>query len=301
MNVLISVNNLYLDKAKTMLHSMHRNNCERTTVYLMNHCLSKGSVQRFREYLQHKLNMTLIEIDVSKTELDHMPLGNAHFSIEMYYRILAQFLLPEDIDRILWLDADIIICRSLYKFYHQDFGGKYIIACPDAMNDSKEVSFLKEKLGLPMDHIYFNSGVLLLNLYALRMNTCIEMIVRTAHELADRLTYPDQDLLNYLYKDKIKYCNWEEYNYQVHEKKYIEKEMLDKIVILHYAGDIKPWNFYHISQASSMYWKEIIKRKKWWTILVNAVLLGAWKVYIHCKIWVVVAKMRLFIGKYKAK
>lgn len=185
MNVLISVNNLYLDKAKTMLHSMHRNNCERTTVYLMNHCLSKGSVQRFREYLQHKLNMTLIEIDVSKTELDHMPLGNAHFSIEMYYRILAQFLLPEDIDRILWLDADIIICRSLYKFYNQDFGGKYIIACPDSMNDSKEVSLLKEKLGLPMDHIYFNSGVLLLNLYALRMNTCIETIVRTAHALAD--------------------------------------------------------------------------------------------------------------------
>lgn len=77
--------------------------------------------------------------------------------------------------------------------------------------------------------------------------------------------------------------------------------MLDKIIILHYAGDIKPWNFYHISQALSMYWKEIIKRKKWWTILVNAVLLGAWKVYIYCKIWVVVAKIRLFIGQYKVK
>ena len=130
MNVLISVNKCYLDKAKTMLHSLRRNNSEDVTVYLINHSLNCAELKKFRNYLQKHLRMDLVVMDVSTTAFDQLPFSN-RFSIEMYYRVIAQFLLPQTVDRIMWLDADIVICGTISDFYHQDFEGALLAACPD--------------------------------------------------------------------------------------------------------------------------------------------------------------------------
>ena len=97
MNVLISVNKCYLDKAKTMLHSLRRNNSEDVTVYLINHSLNCAELKKFRNYLQKHLRMDLVVMDVSTTAFDQLPFSN-RFSIEMYYRVIAQFLLPQTVD-----------------------------------------------------------------------------------------------------------------------------------------------------------------------------------------------------------
>ena len=212
MNILISVNRDYLDKAETMLHSLRRYNSEDVTVYLINRSLNDNKIRKLREYLHKNLTMDFKVINVSETVFDELPVFEERFSVEMYYRVIAQFLLPKSVDRIMWLDADIVICGNISDFYHQDFEDKLLAACPDALCDSEEIVTIKSKLGLPKEHIYFNSGVLLLNIEALREKTQINEIVKTAQSISKNFTYPDQDLLNYLYSSQIKYCDQNRFN-----------------------------------------------------------------------------------------
>ena len=197
-NILISVNRNYLDKAKTMLHSLRRNHSEDgITVYSINHSLRGTEINKFRKYLKKHLRMELMVIDISITAFDQLPLDTNRFSIEIYYRVIAQFLLPQTVERNMWLDAEIIICGNISEFYYQDFEGALLAVCPDVNCEDKDIILIKEKLGLTNDHIYFNSGVLLLNIEALRETTTLHEIVQSAQSIAQYLVYPDQDLLNY--------------------------------------------------------------------------------------------------------
>lgn len=293
MNVLVSVNTSYLDKAETMLHSLRRNHSEEITVYLLNRSLNSAEVARFRRYLNRNLRMGLEVVDMPRTEFDQLSMGNERFSVEVFYRVLAQFLLPETVDRILWLDADIVVCGNVSGFYYQDFGEKLLAVCPDAVYYGEEIAQIKADLGLSEEHVYFNSGVLLLNVEALRKKTDLNDIVQTAQSIAKYFTYPDQDLLNYLYTGQVKYCDQIKYNCQVKSFKELTKEQINEIAIFHYAGSEKPWTLYQIhslSKAAIPYWKEVALQGKWLSVAVISVLYFLWMVYYKTGICHIVRK-----------
>lgn len=259
MNILISVNESYLDKAEIMLLSVRKNTREKLDIYLLNHSLDEHHISRFCKFLARH-NMSLHIVNVSNTNFDGMTLGNAHFSIEMYYRILAQYLLPKDLDRILWLDADIVALKDIKHFYNQSFDEKAMVVCPDSKYNSKLIVDIKNNLGLPKEYIYFNSGVLLLNLTYLRKNISLENIISLSKEIENKLIYPDQDILNYIYHNKIKYAEWQKYNFQLVEIGKVDKVVLDEVVIMHYSGPYKPWNYAHINSFSKYYWRVAVSR-----------------------------------------
>lgn len=260
MNILISVNKEYIDKAQTMLFSLRRQVHEEITVYLINHSLSSEDIKISEDYLRKKCSITMQCINVKNTMFDQMTLGNQHFSIEMYYRILAQFLLPESIERVLWLDADIIVLKNISDFYHQSFDGKKYIVAPDrGVNNPK----YKRELGLSEECTYFNSGVLLMNLECLRKETSEEIINETAKVIQARLVLPDQDLLNYLYHDDVKYVDWRVYNYQYQNGEIVNSQDLQKIAVFHYVGARKPWLYWGIDGNSKHYWRVRVQQGYW--------------------------------------
>lgn len=253
MDILISVNEKYLDKAETMLLSLRRCTKEALRVHLMTHALAQKSIAKLDNFLRRN-GMQLSVVDVTSTALDALPLGNRHFSIEMYYRLLAQFLLPEELDRVLWLDADIVVTKDLESFYHQSFDGKLLCACQDKSDGNAELTGIKKKLGLPPEHVYFNSGVLLLNLSGLRRETTQAQIVALANQLSSLLTYPDQDILNTLYHGKVKYLPWRVYNYQVLYEAEIDGQIAKDVAIYHYVGETKPWDYHYVWPSSAPYY-----------------------------------------------
>lgn len=282
MNILISVNKRYLDKAETMLHSLRRHHAGDITVYLCNRTLSSGDVKKFRNYLTKHLRMHLEIMDMPQTKFDQLSEGNDRFTVEVFYRVLAQFFLPNHIERILWLDADTILCGKIDDFYYQDFEGKLLAACPDAAYKSEEIVKIKDNLQLPEEHIYFNSGVLLLNIAALREKTSVHDIIHAAQSISACLEYPDQDLLNYLYSGEVKYCDPDKYNCQTNEPGELKQEQIDESVVIHYAGCRKPWIFYYLydlAAAARPYWKEVALQGRWLLIGKMAVLYALWLVY----------------------
>ncbi|HPX32286.1 MAG TPA: glycosyltransferase family 8 protein [Erysipelotrichaceae bacterium] len=259
MNILISVNNKYLNQIKTALFSLSLFTNSNVTVYLMNHSLDGQDVISLKEYLKEKCNFNLIEIDVKKTALDSFPVY-LHLSIETYYRLLAQFLLPDTVDRILWLDADVIIFKDITDFYNQDFDEQLLIACADVNHNRQDILNVKKEIGISQNHLYFNAGIILFNLEKLRKETTKQEILNTCQKLKSKVVFMDQDILNYLYQCKVKYENPKKYNYQLTNDPLIEKKDLEDIHILHYSGPNKPWDYKQFNKTSKYYWNIKIKQ-----------------------------------------
>jgi lipopolysaccharide biosynthesis glycosyltransferase len=113
--------------------------------------------------------------------------------VTMWYRILLPELLP-DVDRVLYLDADVLVVDSLAPLWATDLSGNWVAA----VSNVPERHMLHHAAGLGLDGpaAYFNSGVLLLNLHAMRQDGRTDALRACAHERADRLLWPDQDALN---------------------------------------------------------------------------------------------------------
>lgn len=261
MNIIISVDSNYLEKAKTMLFSLYlHNKKEDIKLFVLNYRLTNNECAELKNYLLKKCEMKVFFIDIGHSFLDEFPIIYDRFSVEMYYRILAQFLLPSNISRALWLDADIVIMKNISEFYNQSFNEKLYVVCEDSENKSEYVQVIAKKLGLSESHKYFNSGVLLINLEKLRLQTSLSHIIEISTSIKDCLTCPDQDILNYIYSGKVKYNDWKMYNYQLSTIEKIPSNELKRIKILHYSGPNKPWNDWQINSTSKYYWKIRIRQ-----------------------------------------
>lgn len=186
---------------------------------------------------------------------------SGHITQEAYYRLLAQDLLPPELDRVLYLDADIIVTRSLQEFYHMSFENSngvpcYYVVC-EGPGISKRAREVYDNLEIPYEYPYFNSGVLVINLSLLRENYDTKTSLEYIRRKGDDLSNHDQDTLNALFYDKVKYVDWHIYNQTIlhiadtHEAKL----RLKNAKIIHFAGPDKPWKHTYSSWYFNEFWK----------------------------------------------
>jgi lipopolysaccharide biosynthesis glycosyltransferase len=110
----------------------------------------------------------------------------------MWNRFFLTELLP-DVERILYLDADTIVLDSLHALWETDLDGCHVGAVTNVFQEDHIP--LPARLGLePRD--YFNSGVLLMNLDLMRRDGSAAALFEYARANAERLVWPDQDVLN---------------------------------------------------------------------------------------------------------
>ena len=122
----------------------------------------------------------------------------------MYYRLLAAELLPRSLDRGLYLDPDILVINPVRALYDTDLEGDLMAAAThtgllagitDPVNRLRLENYEAEA--------YYNSGVLVMDLSAMRREVRPGDIFDYAREHADILLLPDQDVLNGLYGGQI--------------------------------------------------------------------------------------------------
>ncbi|MGN0318672.1 MAG: glycosyltransferase family 8 protein [Lachnospira sp.] len=256
MNIVVSLNSKYIKAAKTMLFSLHKYTKEPITVWLLNHSLSDYEVQRFKSFLR-KYSIDFAVIPIGTSFFDDMPLVSENlFSIEMYYRIFIPWLLPEIVERALWLDSDIIILGDVAQFYNLDLSEHCIAACEDGRYINASIRGQdNDRLGLESSHRYFNSGVLLMNLNLIRRSFSQEEVCTLAGRIREKLVYPDQDILNCLYQNSVMYADYHLYNCGVDRIHLLTDEEKSNIRILHYYGINKPWDLIRGYDPEKLYWK----------------------------------------------
>ena len=258
MNILIAVNKQYIRQAEVMLTSLRLSMPdEEIYVYLFYKNIAKESIEKFRSFLKKKNNIVLKDIIINDKLLQDLPLM-AHYSVEIYYRLLVDSILPENIDRILWLDSDIVINKSIYKLYYTDFEDNYLAVCNDLFVGREQLlKYLDdEKI---KNNKYFNSGVILFNLKKIRKDKKQKEIVNFLYYNKSKLDMPDQDALNVVYCGNVKYFDGFEFNHLINGREEINSKQAyiikNKTAIIHFVGAEKPWFYKYINQSWKYYWK----------------------------------------------
>lgn len=238
MNILVTFDNNYLEPALNMLLSLKRYNDD-LIIHIIYDNLSEQSLIKIKEFV-NKYNIGELKLYYYGTSDKNLSTIRTNYITDScYLRMYAPFII-EDVDKILYLDPDIICQGSLKEFYDIDLENKAMAACENMLRE--DVSFLRElmleHLIMPLDAIYVNSGVLLID-----TNKYKEYVSKTQLDnfLKDKscfLDYHDQDAINYLFYNKIKIVD-NNYNYQINAVDK-GKEDLDKIII-HYSEATKPW------------------------------------------------------------
>lgn len=269
---MIAINDNYFEICKTMIFSLIKyNNHRNVNIYLLNKNLTDTKINDISRYVK-EMGGKFKNVVVSDNDLPELPIVIKRFSVEMYYRIIAHKLLPRDLDRILWLDADIIINGKLDRFYDQNFSDKYLVVCKDFYEQEEEIQSIKKNMDINSKHVYFNSGVILFNLKKIRENIKEEEIKECLIKYKDDLRYPDQDILNHLYQNNVKYENEYIYNFQVNNLKKLTNDQLESIKILHYSGFRKPWNARSAFPVCKIYWKIEWERKRYFKVIIFSIL-----------------------------
>jgi lipopolysaccharide biosynthesis glycosyltransferase len=281
MNILIAMNDAFVKCYRVMMASLCINNSdEAVTFYLPDTGkLSREGLSALRKTAEdYDAGLEVLDCAGVLEGFEKLPVGM--WSVEMFFRLLAQDFLPADVDRILWLDGDIIVNGSIRKLYYTDFcegGAMLYAACEDKAISRGKIREEYDSLGWDDDRIYYNSGVLLINVAGLRkMGITGQQVLDCAVDNVDRLHYPDQYILNCMFHDKIKPVDEFTYNCQVSSHPYTEgRRILSQSAILHFPG-YRPWSVDYQRHYSSAIPGDI-----WWRYARQC---GEGKGYIKWKI-----------------
>lgn len=198
-----------------------------------------------------RCTIDLIEIDPAR--IDRLLVSN-HISIAAYYRLLMDAGLPANLDRVLYLDSDIIVLSDIRPLWETELGNAVVAAAPD-INDATE---MKQKLGLNAESTYFNSGVMLIDLKRWRAAGVGPQTLAYCRDHENTLTYWDQCALNVVLAGHVYVLDWS-WNFQTAHLALIDdsrrREMLAKVKIVHFTTRFKPWMYCCIHPFAHRYWK----------------------------------------------
>ena len=116
-----------------------------------------------------------------------------------YYRLFLTEILPTNLDKVLYLDGDIIVRHSLLPLWNTDLTNSSLAAVIDY--EEETMSFY-ERLNYPRRYSYFNSGVLLINLKYWREHDVVKVFNSYIEEHRSDIVYHDQDVLNAVFYNK---------------------------------------------------------------------------------------------------
>lgn len=257
MNILLAFNSNYYMPALVLLKSLLVNNqwCREIRIYVLYSDLKPGEIQRFSQVAEESGIAKAIFLPVGTDTFQDAPLHLKWISRETYYRLLAQEMLPESVERVLYLDVDMIVMGSLEEFYHQDFEGKLLVACNRYGLGGTDPKRL-EQLTLPRDTIYFNAGTLLYDLAGQRQQIDPNILYEYPVLFYQQLKYGDQDVLNAVFYGLTKFADWRIYN--CFDSNTTRQRQEDRVrrscKIFHYNGRGKPWTERYWGRMAWLFW-----------------------------------------------
>lgn len=243
-NLLVTLDSNYIYALTVMLRSLKATNPDtKFDIYVAHSSLKEEDFKKIEENINE--NMVIHPIFISEEYFANAP-TLSRISKETYYRLLLGDFLPKSVDRILYLDPDIVILKPLDELYNLDFQGHVCAATRHTYSFMERVNLFR--LRMKQSTHYVNAGVIMVDVDAWRKTITTEQIVQFISDNIKRLKLSDQDALNIIFEHKILFID--ECKFNLDEKTYfcwhflkkIDMDWVDKnTVIVHYNGSQKPW------------------------------------------------------------
>lgn len=206
------------------------------------------------EKLQQTNKLNVHIKDINEVKLNDLK-TSLHISEASYYRLILGEVLPLEVERILYLDSDLVVKSNLEKLYNLNLNENYIAAYG---NPSRSHS---QRLDL-QSGLYFNAGVLLINLQDWRTDNLGNKALDFVRNNSNKIRHHDQDALNKVIDGKFIRLE-QQWNFLVdlgrlakqnNFKKSADNLEIENAKIIHFVGKSKPWYFWVASDYKKNYW-----------------------------------------------
>jgi lipopolysaccharide biosynthesis glycosyltransferase len=166
--------------------------------------------------------------------------GYYRISKVTYARLILDRLLGASVERVIYLDCDVMVRDGIEALWEADLGGEPIGAIRDAGAplESFEVDH-RHRTGFDPADLWFNSGVMVIDIARWREFEVVESVAEMVSEGTAQNVFLDQDILNIIFRRK-----WRElpakWNFQ--SPRHSHEPLSPSL--LHYTGEHKPWALY---------------------------------------------------------
>ena len=234
-NMGYGVDNNFMRGMMTSIVSFCINNIDIAfNFHIITYDLSSENKLRLKDIAQkYNINIYIYIIDVNIFK--KLPVY-VHLPISMYFRFALPALLV-DIDKLFYIDSDIICLKKADELFNINMDEKIIAAVPSR----KENDFRNKNLNLDNKHMYFNSGMLVIDIKKWNEFDFLDKATKLLMDKSKKFLLPDQDVLNILFTKKVKYLSII-FNCFVDYRNCIDKVKNEDIILLHYSALPKPWN-----------------------------------------------------------
>ncbi len=274
-SIVCATDDNYAPYCGIMLTSVFENNRDREVdAYILTDKPFQAKNNRRFERLSKKYGAKIDFVLVDNDFFKQFPIQDEHLSICTYYRLYAEELLPKDLDKVLYLDCDIVVDRPIGELFDMDWDGYAVGAIQDVSSGQTGIF---EGLGYDVSKGYFNAGVLFMNLGYWRSHDigrkCIDYLISNF----GHLHFYDQCVLNAV--------NWNlkrnlpvTFNYQIQMQdpwffdtldEMTKKDILgtDSPHIIHYTGNTKPWMTWYYPYPYNKEWHKYKRKSPWWYMM----------------------------------
>jgi hypothetical protein len=196
---------------------------------------SKNTLCRLVERYGKVVRLQFVAVDESLFRDATLGPAKSHMA---YCRILLPQLL--DLPRLIYLDCDVLAFRNLSELFDLQLTCGKLIA---AVRDSETLSFaddsriIADAMRIPAEGAYFNSGVMLMNLDALREQHFFQRSIEFLNTWSGKYRFWDQSAINFLLHGQIDELpeHWNRASWR-----FDEQDDNDLDCVLHYTRSA-PW------------------------------------------------------------
>lgn len=258
MNIVYSASDLYSALAGISLTSVFENNkwADEINVFIMDNGIGIENKSKLLS-LANKYKRSIYFFSLPNRLLK-ANINIQRWNISTFGRLFEASALPKEVDKVIHIDCDTVVDRSLEQFWNLDMTGKAVAGAVECLSDR-----YKKMIGLSEKDHYINAGNIILNLDLIRKHKYEAAFLNYIQEHAAMLTYVDQEVLNAIIPEQekqvvplyfnsytiIHYFSYNQLkrvravNMFCDEKEYIEA--LHEPVIIHYTTcfmeGTRPW------------------------------------------------------------
>ncbi|MBQ8459062.1 glycosyltransferase family 8 protein [bacterium] len=247
-SICFCINDLYAQHLCVVLTSILENNpYSNFSFYVITNDITEYNKNKIFSLKNKYNNFEIQYISVDKSIFSNFNITIDYISIETYFRYILANLLP-NLDKILYLDVDLVVNGELSSLWNTDIDNYYCAGVEDINFDTNSY---KKEISLNDNDIYINAGVILFNLKKIRENKISDKFFEN-QELYNNIKYQDQDIINITLRNNIKKLDYI-YNFTTKTSRKFPK-LKEKAIIIHYVGPKKPWKDLSLNKLKILYY-----------------------------------------------
>ncbi len=248
--IFMAVDNNYIPFLGVALKSIIDNVSQqnRYEIKVLYTSVTEENKKKIEEYQTENVGIEFVNLSYKLQEIQEKLYTRNYFSNTTYFRLFIPELYP-DYDKAVYIDSDTITLVDIAKLYNTEMGDNLIAGIPDGAVQAIPTfqDYVEKVVGVSNYNNYFNAGIIVMNLKALReykfQEKFLYMLEKIKFEVAQ-----DQDYLNRLCKGRVKLLGFEWNRMPAMGEQEGERN------IIHYNLGCKPWYFDNVLYQE-YFWK----------------------------------------------